>query len=143
MRKKGHYVSRITYYSMIYGIGIDSAENERFARLLTKNRRRLLAQLFNTYEAAAFADLSAERTPRYIAGRWAAKEAVLKALGTGIGPISLPEVGIFASDAGVPFIKLYGRAAAYGEQYGIVQWHLSITHNNGTATAFAIAERNL
>ena len=126
---------------MIYAIGVDSAELSRFERLRAKNRARLLTLLFHTDERAILPDMSDKREISYLAGRWAAKEAVLKALSTGIGPLSLPEIGIFTHQSGQPYITLYGRAKTKAAQLGITHWHLSITHDGGLATAFVIAER--
>lgn len=125
---------------MIYAIGVDSAELTRFARLLEKNRDRLLAMLFHADELAVLPEMSCKREISYIAGRWAAKEAALKAFGTGMGALSMPEIGVFTHESGQPYIMLYARAKVRAEQLGIDRWHLSITHDGGLATAFVVAE---
>ncbi len=125
---------------MIINIGVDSADAARFKRLLAQNRDQLLTTLFSTEERAAMPALNDKREAGYMAGRWAAKEAVLKALGTGIGPVSLPEVGIFAYASGQPYIVLYGKANVRSQELHINRWHLSITHVKETATAYVIAE---
>ncbi len=127
---------------MIVNIGIDSAEVARFARLLKKNRAQLLSTLFGADERAAMPVLNEKREAGYMAGRWAAKEAVLKALGTGIGSVELPEVGIFSRQSGQPYIVLYGKAIERSLELEIDQWHISITHVKEIATAYVIAERN-
>ena len=125
---------------MIVNVGIDSADVDRFARLLARDRERLFAALFGETERAAMPALNDKREANYIAGRWAAKEAVLKALGTGIGSVTLPEVGIFARKSGQPYIILYHKALEHSQELGINQWHLSITHVKKIATAYVIAE---
>ncbi len=126
---------------MIVNIGIDTADVERFVRLLARNRKQLLSMLFGADERAAMPALNDKREAGYLAGRWAAKEAVLKALGTGIGTIELPEVGIFAHESGQPYIVLYGKAIERSQELKIDQWHLSITHTKELAIAYVVAEK--
>ena len=128
---------------MIFAIGVDSAELSRFERLLKKDKARFLARLFHADELAALPEMSSKREISYVAGRWAAKEAVLKAFGTGIGSLSMPEIGVFTHPSGQPYIILYGRAKQMAAQLGIERWHLSITHDGGVATAFVVAEQGL
>lgn len=125
---------------MIVNIGIDSADVTRFARLLEQDRTHLFSTLFGEDERAALPTLAERREASFVAGRWAAKEAVLKALGTGIGPVSLPEVGVFAYETGQPYISLYGKALKHSQDMNIDQWHISITHVKDVATAYVIAE---
>ncbi len=125
---------------MIVNIGIDSADLARFAQMLSQNRGQLYRTLFCEEERAIMPMLSGEREISFVAGRWAAKEAVLKVLGTGIGPVALPEVGIFVQESGKPTIRLFGKALDHSQRLGIDRWHLSITHERGVATAFVIGE---
>lgn len=125
---------------MIVSIGVDTADVERFAKLLAKNRQHLYKTLFCAEELAILPTFSGPREKNYLAGRWAAKEAVLKVLGTGIGPVTMPEVGVFAEPSGKPSIKLFGNALLEAEKLNINRWHLSITHERGLATAFVIGE---
>ena len=125
---------------MIVNIGVDSADVERFAKLVTKNRQHLYKTLFCEAELAILPTFSGDREKNFLAGRWAAKEAVLKVLGTGIGPVTMPEIAILAQPSGKPQIELFGKALEQGQQLGINRWHLSITHERGLATAFVIGE---
>ncbi len=125
---------------MIVNIGIDSADVDRFVRLLARNRAHLFSLLFGEDERVAMPTLNSKREADYMAGRWAAKEAVLKALGSGIGAITLPEVGVFAHKTGQPYILLYGKALKRSQNLNIERWHLSITHVKGIATAYVVAE---
>ena len=68
---------------MIISVGVDSADVERFAKLLAKNRQHLYKTLFCDEELAVLPIFTGEREKAFVAGRWAAKEAVLKSLGTG------------------------------------------------------------
>ena len=128
---------------MIINIGVDTAETSRIERLLNKNPERLFEMVLNGAEQVALKQVDSSKLPSYIAGRWAAKEAVLKTLGTGIGPISLPEIGIFNAESGKPFVLLIDRALAHAEQLGINSWHISITHTSTAATAFVTAEKHI
>jgi len=125
---------------MIVNIGIDSADVARFARLLEQDRAQLFSTLFGEDERTALPTLSGKREASYVAGRWAAKEAVLKALGTGIGPITLPDVGVFTHETGQPYVSLYGKALEHSQDMHIDRWHISITHVKDIATAYVIAE---
>ncbi|MCP4424311.1 MAG: holo-[acyl-carrier-protein] synthase [Chloroflexi bacterium] len=128
---------------MVVNIGVDSADVERFARLLAQDRERLFSTLFGEEERAAMPALNGKREAGFVAGRWAAKEATLKALGTGIGSIALTEIGIFARESGQPYVTLFGRAVERSRELNIDRWHLSITHVKEIATAYVIAERIL
>lgn len=126
---------------MIINIGIDSADIDRFEQLLNHNHSRLFSMMFGEEERAAMPTLSGQRRINYVAGRWAAKEAVLKALGTGINSVTLTDVGVFSHQSGQPYIKLAGRAVQRSQALGINHWHLSMTYTKGIATAYVIAER--
>jgi holo-[acyl-carrier protein] synthase len=128
---------------VIYGIGVDIADIERVRKLLAGRRERALQIIFCPAELEQARAVAPLREASYVAGRLAAKEAVLKALGTGIGPLALHEVAITRTDAGQPGVQVYGRAARMVEELGIRRWHLSISHERGAAIAFAIAEQGL
>ena len=125
---------------MIVNIGVDSAEIDRIERLLDKDSERLFKMVLNDAEQVDAKQVAPSKLPSYMAGRWAAKEAVLKTLGTGIGPVSMPEIGIFNAKTGKPFVLLSDRARICSEQLGINTWHISITHTSTTSTAFVTAE---
>lgn len=73
-----------------------------------------------------------------LAGRWAAKEAVVKALGTGFRGITWREIEIVRHASGAPQVKLYGQAARQAASWGNYQWRLSISHERDYAIATAI-----
>jgi holo-[acyl-carrier protein] synthase len=125
---------------MICGVGVDIADIERVRRLLTRGRERTLGVIFGPAEIEHARAIEPLREPGYVAGRLAAKEAVLKALGTGLGPASFHEVVIEASTTGRPGVLVQGRAARLAEELGIERWHLSISHERGAAVAVAVAE---
>lgn len=126
---------------MIYGVGIDMADIERVRKLLAHKRERTLQIIFRPAELEHARVVAPLREASYVAGRLAAKEAVLKALGTGIGPLSFHEISISRTDVGQPVIEVHGRAALIAAQHRISRWHLSISHERGAAIACAIAEQ--
>jgi holo-[acyl-carrier protein] synthase len=80
-------------------------------------------------------------TDRFIAGRFAAKEAALKCLGTGMqNGISLQEVSVVRSENGQPLINLTGAVKIIADNLGIRKWHISISHAPSHSTAFVVAE---
>jgi holo-[acyl-carrier protein] synthase len=78
---------------------------------------------------------------RRLAGRWAAKESVLKVLGAGLLAVPLTDVEVLAEPSGAPVLRLAGRAAELAEQAGWVHWSVSISHDGDYASAVAVALR--
>ena len=76
---------------------------------------------------------------QHLAGRFAAKEAVSKALGCGIGEISWQEIEILNDDLGAPVLHLHGKAAERAEQMGLSEWSVSITNLKEYAAASVVA----
>ncbi len=124
---------------MILGHGLDLTDTDRVARLLGEHGERFVARCFTAGERA-YADTHAKRRAEVYAARFAAKEAVLKALGTGLsGGIQWTDVEVVRDGAGKPGVKLHGRAAQSADERGITSWSLSLTHVRGLAAASAIA----
>jgi len=74
-----------------------------------------------------------------LAGRWAAKEATMKALGLGIGDISPRDVEVLADPKGAPSLKLAGSALERSAELGVSAWQLTLSHESDFAIAFVIA----
>ncbi len=124
---------------MILGHGIDLTDTDRIAHLLEEHGERFLTRCFTAGERA-YCDTHQVRRVEAYAARFAAKEAVLKALGTGLaGGIQWTEVEVLRSAAGAPSVRLHGKAAQWADGMGIVSWALSLTHVRGMAAASAIA----
>ncbi|MDP7005216.1 MAG: holo-ACP synthase [Phycisphaerales bacterium] len=123
---------------MIITHGIDIVEVPRIASMLESHGQRFLDRCF-TDEEQKVADIQAiDKCAERLAVRYAAKEAVLKALGTGLaGGIEWVEIGVIRED-GPPMIKLKGRAAEIAKSQGITDWRLSLSHTNGMAIASVI-----
>lgn len=118
----------------LVGIGVDAVDVVRFRRVL--ERRPLLAtRMFSPGELADGRN-QAER----LAARFAAKEAVMKALGVGIGSFPLRAVEVRRTDSGAPSLQLFDRAAELARQRWVRGWHLSLTHTAEVAVAIAVAE---
>lgn len=114
--------------------GIDLVEIDRFRNLKPEILERFLKRVFTEQELAYIAN-SFERA----AGIFAAKEAVVKALGCGIGPVSWQDVEINHSIEKQPGILLHKKAAEIARGKVIKQWSVSISHTKMHATAVAVA----
>jgi holo-[acyl-carrier protein] synthase len=119
------------------GIGVDAVDVARFRAVL--ERRPALAQRLFTDAERSYAESTKDPGSR-LAARFAAKEAVWKALGVGIGATDFRDVEVVRGDNGVPHLALAGRAAAVAVARGVRWWHLSLTHTDLVAVASVVAE---
>ena len=117
----------------------------RPAGLRAGSRRQLLCDDFLeqrgvdfTEGERAYCERRRDPTERY-AARFAAKEAVMKALGAGIGDFEFRDVEVVRAESGEPALALRGKAASWAEQRGVVGWHVSLSHTHTTAVAVVIA----
>jgi holo-[acyl-carrier protein] synthase len=123
---------------MILGTGIDIVEVERLAKVLER-RDTFIDRVFTPNEQAIASEIR-DSSPFY-AGRWAAKEAISKALGVGIGEhCGWQDMDIGRGARGEPVLALSGTAANTAEALGIARIHISISHELNYACASAIAE---
>jgi holo-[acyl-carrier protein] synthase len=123
----------------IIGHGIDLVEVGRIARMRDEHGERFLERCFTSVEREYAAER--KRANEHLAGRFAAKEAVLKAMGTGWrSGIAWTDVEVVVLPTGQPEVRLHGRAAEAARRLGVARWWLSITHTEGHAAASAIAE---
>lgn len=124
---------------MIVGIGVDQVEVARMERLLDRWPKRIRERLFTEGERAT-CDRRRSAAECY-AARFAAKEAFLKALGTGLARgISWREVEVASSSPGRPRLRLHEVARRRLREAGARSVHLSFTHEAGSATAFVVLE---
>jgi holo-[acyl-carrier protein] synthase len=125
---------------MIIGIGTDICRLVRIEQLLKGSKREHFLQ--KTYTAEEIEKLPKGRTDvSYCAGRWAAKEAISKCLGTGFGAkCRWLDITIRKLDSGAPEVHLTGLTAETAKELGIKKFHLSISHEKEYAVAFAIGE---
>lgn len=125
--------------SHIVGIGTDIIECLRIAQMIDRHGELFIRRVYTEHEIA-YCSTKKAATQHY-AGRWAAKEAVLKALGTGwVRGISWRDVEVRHKPGGAPTVALRGGAKEVLERSGISRLHLSISHCRSHATAYAIAE---
>jgi holo-[acyl-carrier protein] synthase len=123
----------------IVGHGIDLVDVPRIERMLNEHGDRFRERCFTAVELAA-ADASG-RAAEFLAGRFAVKEAALKALGTGwSGGIAWTDVEVTPDNSGRPGVKVSGGAARIAESIGVARWWVSISHVGGHAVASVIAE---
>lgn len=122
---------------MIFGIGTDIVEIERIKRAVERNPK-LLTRLFTQNELSYFEKRN--MNVEHIAGGFSAKEAILKALGTGLSGLSWKEIEVLRGDTGKPMVKLYGKAKEYAMESCIGNIFISISHCRDYAMATAIAE---
>lgn len=122
----------------IAGHGIDIVEVARVGRMLHEHGERFLLRCFTAGEREAGA--GSRREAEHLAARFAAKEAALKALGTGLTRgISWPEIEVVRDASGRPGLVLTGRAAEVAAELKITQWHVSLSHTETHAVASVIA----
>jgi holo-[acyl-carrier protein] synthase len=123
----------------LIGIGTDIIECERIDRMIQRHGSHFTDHVFTEHEIQYCIDR--KNSDQHFAGRWAAKEAVLKALGTGwISGIAWTDVEVFNENSGKPQIKLHGGAKKIATEKKITEIQLSISHCKSHAIAFAIAK---
>ena len=122
---------------MMIASGIDLVEIERFQETIRRYADRFLNRVFTPQELK-----EAGKNPASLAARFAAKEAVAKALGTGIGPVGWREIEILRGQAREPILYLHGAAAQLAAQKRLSAWSVSLSHTNTHAIAMAVAIRD-
>lgn len=121
----------------IVGIGTDIVEIERIKRLLERNSERFIERILHPHEIGAFK--TSGNPAAWLAKRFATKEAVAKALGTGIGKdASFFEIETSHSDLGKPQLHLHGTALARAERLGVIDIQISLADEREYAVAFVI-----
>jgi holo-[acyl-carrier protein] synthase len=119
---------------MILKHGIDIIEINRVREAIDRHGQRLMARVYTSKEIQDCAG-----DVRSLAARFAAKEAVAKALGCGFGKIGWSEVEIRRGEDGEPKLILYGRALKVSEMIGLTIWSVSLSHTEQHAVASAVA----
>lgn len=121
-------------------VGLDAIEIERVKEAIERHGDRFLDRVF-TPEERRLAAASGEAAHQFYAGRFAAKEAVLKALGTGYAQgLAFHHVEILRNPNGAPRLVMHDAARARATDLGITKIHISITHTRRDAHAVAVAE---
>jgi holo-[acyl-carrier protein] synthase len=124
---------------MIIGLGTDLVGVARIAGVYHRHGEHFLARTYNAAERAYC--LAARDPAERLAARWAAKEACMKALGTGWAKgVGFTDISFLADAAGVPRLHLAGGALRVAERLGAGHWHCSVSHSDGFAIAVVVLE---
>ncbi|MDP6132169.1 MAG: holo-ACP synthase [Dehalococcoidia bacterium] len=118
--------------------GVDIIEIPRVGRVLERYGRRFLERVFTPGEIA----YCRERPPN-LAARFAAKEATMKALGTGNRGVGWKDIEVVRHESGAPSIKLHGRAERRAQRLGVQEVALSLSHSREYAVAFVVVRREV
>ena len=112
------------------GIGIDIVDVPRFEKVLAR-RPKIVDRLFTEGEK-----LDTKLKPQRLAARFAAKEAVMKACGVGVGSTGWKTIEVKKMRSGAPMVVLHGTAQDLADRVGIKNMHITLTHTDMTAAAF-------
>ncbi|MBI2861618.1 MAG: holo-ACP synthase [Chloroflexi bacterium] len=121
----------------MHSTGIDIIEIDRIAAVLARRGERFLRRVFTAAEIARYRN----RIPE-LAARFAGKEAVSKALGTGMRGVAWREIEILSDLRGKPLVHLHGRARARAQEIGLLEFEISLTHSQDFALAVVVASSN-
>ena len=124
------------------GIGTDLVDIDRFREVLTRTpgiRTRLFCDAELAYADGGGARRAARRAARPLAARFAAKEAFLKSLKSGLGAVRFSEVEVVRHDDGHPELVLHGEAAVFARSKGAGRFEISLTHTDTLAQAVVAA----
>ncbi len=125
---------------MVLGHGIDLCGVERIRRMVDHHGDHFLERTYTEAEVA-YARRRKKGFEETLAGRFAAKEAVMKALGTGWRQgVEFRGIEILNEPSGKPYVVLHGTTAEKARELGVTSWHVTITHTEELAIAAAIAE---
>ena len=121
---------------MVRGIGVDAVDIDRFRRSLERTPS-MRTRLFTSHELDYVAP-KADPVPS-LAARFAAREAVMKSLGVGLGAFGFHEVWVTRAVSGEPSLVVTGAALELAALAGVQRWHLSLTHTDTMAIAYVVA----
>jgi len=114
--------------------GVDIIEIARLERSIERHGERFLRRIYTPAEIERYGERM-----QSLAGRWAAKEAVAKALGTGIGEVGWTEIEVLEDERRAPALRLSGNAATLARELGLTEWAISLSHTGELAIAFVVA----
>jgi holo-[acyl-carrier protein] synthase len=119
---------------MILRTGVDLIEIARIEEVINRHGKHYLERIYTAAELEQFG-----KQTESLAGRFAAKEACAKAIGSGIGDVSWKEIEILGDEQNAPTLKLYGVAEQKAKELGLSIWSVSISHSQSHAVAFVVA----
>lgn len=117
-------------------VGVDMIENKRIARSMERFGSRFMNRIFTIQEQ----NHCGGRVPS-LAGRFAIKEAVAKALGTGVGDMNWTDIEVVNDERGKPELILHNDALVIAQSQGLVHWSISLSHTDTHAIGFAVGMR--
>ena len=117
-------------------VGVDVIEIHRVQRVLDRHGQRFLTRIYTARERERYGGRTQE-----LAARFAAKEATMKALGTGVRGVRWRDIEVLPNRRGKPIIVLHETAKRRAELLGLVYWSVSLTHSRGDAMAIVIASK--
>src|SRR2546422_6442201 len=116
-------------------VGVDIIEIKRIEKALVRHGGRFLGRVYTKLEVAFCRGRTSE-----LAARFAAKEAVMKALGTGARGLAWREIEVLPNHRGKPLVYLHGRAAERAERIGLDELDISLSHSREYAVAFVVGQ---
>ena len=122
--------------ALTLGTGVDIIEISRVRTVLERYGQRFLDRVFTTGEASYCRGRAAN-----LAARFAAKEATMKALGTGIRGVDWKDIEVVRQDSGAPSILLHGRGKQRAQRLGVWEISVSLSHSREYAVAFVVIRR--
>jgi holo-[acyl-carrier protein] synthase len=119
---------------VILRTGVDLIEIDRIVGVIARHGKRYLERIYTSAELE-----QCGRRTESLAGRFAAKEAVAKALGCGIGEVGWKEIEILGDEQNAPVLTLYGAAELKASELGLTTWSVSLSHSMSHVVAMAVA----
>lgn len=113
--------------------GVDLLEISRLDEAVERHGERFLARIYTPAERELCAG-----NPASLAARFAAKEAVAKALGSGLGAVAWTDIEILRATTGAPVLHLHGNARTLADKLGLTEWSISLSHEREYAIALAV-----
>lgn len=114
--------------------GVDLIEIARIEEVVSRHGKHYLERIYTPAELE-----QCGRRAESLAGRFAAKEAVAKALGSGIGDVSWKEIEVLGDEQNAPVLTLHGTAGQRAKELGLETWSVSISHSQSHSVAFVVA----
>jgi len=126
---------------MIFGIGTDIVKIQRMTDGINRFGEKFVTRILSDSEYLEFKNCNTVATASFLAKRFAAKEAMAKAMGTGFrNGLSMKHISVVNNDVGKPLLKLSGKAEAFVSEKCIASWHVSLADEKDYAIAYVILE---
>lgn len=127
--------------TQVLGLGLDIVDRTRIAQLLERHGAAFLRRVFREGEVRIGGEAGGSRRAEHVAGLFAAKEAAMKALGTGWAQgVGFLQVEIHRQPSGAPALRLHGEARRRADELGVEHLWLSISHDGASAVAVVVLE---